>query len=71
MAVTMSIKKAQTKLASKQPRNLCEKLHRTEGHSTTNFNIAPGSKGKGNLSPAQLSFPHKHSILSSQNHHSL
>lgn len=57
MAVTMNIKKARKKLASKQPRNLCEKLHRTEGHSTTSFNTASGSKGRGNLSPTQLSHP--------------
>lgn len=54
MAVT---KKARTKLALKQPRNLCEKLQRIHGHSTTSSNIASGSKGKGNISSAQLSYP--------------
>lgn len=60
MAVTMSINKAQKKLAKlalKQPRNLCEKLQRTQGQSTASFNITPGSKEGGNLSSAQLYHP--------------
>lgn len=58
MAVTMSINKVQTKLAKlalKQPRNLCEKLQRTQWQSAASFNITSGSKEEGNLSSAQLS----------------
>lgn len=58
IAVTMSINKAQIKLAKwalKQPRNLCEKLQRTQGQSTASFNVTSGSKEEGNFSSAQLS----------------